>query len=239
MIITSPVTKAKPEDREAILDIFFENHAENGQFPLSRMKIEDTVDRVLNNNEGIIGIIRQNADIESIIVMKIGQFWYTDDLVLEEVMNYVRPAYRRTPNAKEMIRYAKKCAEELKIPLVIGVTSNVRTQSKIDLYERELGPPWGAYFVHNAQKMPEVQPGPPPLRMPFVMRELLIQWLEEMGPDLSRDLRNDIRRCIRRWSGGRDASPSILSKDLSSDIRTCLRRWREMLPYSVLKKGSD
>jgi hypothetical protein len=38
----------------------------------------------------------------------------------------------------------------MKMPLVIGVISNIRTEAKIKLYERRL-PKAGAFFVYNRE----------------------------------------------------------------------------------------
>src|SRR5215475_6875239 len=149
MLITSPVTKARPRDKAEVIQICREDHAENGQFGYSSHRVEDKVSRILDANEGVIGIIRRRDEIEAIIMMHIAQFWYTDDYALEEMLNFVRPAYRKSTNAKDMISFGKRCAVELGIPLVIGVVSNERTKAKMELYRRQLGEPVGGYFVFN------------------------------------------------------------------------------------------
>ncbi|MDE2101789.1 MAG: hypothetical protein KGL39_31370, partial [Patescibacteria group bacterium] len=62
--------------------------------------------------------------------------------------NYVRPEFRRTSNARDLIEFGKHCAKELGIPLVIGVVSNERTRAKMELYRRRLGDPVGGYFMY-------------------------------------------------------------------------------------------
>lgn len=148
MIITSPVTKAKPEDREEVLKICIEDHAENGQFSLSKPKLEQMVSGILENNKGVIGLIRRADAIEAIMMMHISQFWYTEEWCLEELLNFVRPQFRRSTNAKDMISYAKRCANQLEIPLIVGVVSNERTKPKMELYRRQLGDPVGGYFYY-------------------------------------------------------------------------------------------
>lgn len=154
MLITSPVVKAKPADKEAVIEICKEDHAENGWFPLSVPKLEDMVSRILDRGEGVIGLIRKASEIEAILLMQVSQFWYSEGWCLEEVMHFVRPQYRRSTNAKDMIQFAKRCSDELGIPLVMGVTSNERTKQKIELYRRQLADPKGAYFIYNLKPMP-------------------------------------------------------------------------------------
>lgn len=147
MIVTSPVRKAKLSDRDEVIRICVQDHHENGTFALSMPKLEHTVSTILEGNGGIIGVI-QRQKIEAIIMMEIAQFWYTDEWCLQETLNYVRPEYRRSTNAKDMIAFGKRCSDEIGIPLVIGVVSNERTQAKMKLYSRQLGEPCGGYFFY-------------------------------------------------------------------------------------------
>jgi hypothetical protein len=151
MLVTSPVVKARPSDKEAVIEICKEDWKENGWFSLSVPKLEDTVSRILDKGEGVIGLIRR-SEIEAIMVLNISQFWYSSDYCLEEMLNFVRPQYRRSTNAKDMIQFAKRCSEEIGIPLVIGVTSNERTKPKIELYKRQLGESCGGYFIWNLKR---------------------------------------------------------------------------------------
>jgi hypothetical protein len=147
-LITSPVRKAQPEDRNQILEMCEENHRENGQFSLSMRKVTDMVDRAFTGGGAIIGVVGPHNSIEGMLLLLISQFWYTDDWCLEELQNYVRPEFRRSTHAKEMIKFGKRCSDEIKIPLVIGVVSNERTRPKMELYRRQLGEPVGGYFIH-------------------------------------------------------------------------------------------
>lgn len=148
-IISLPVRKATVEYREPILDLCRQNHAENGQFGLSMPKVEAMLDRAFNREGAIIGIVGGHNSVEGAILLSINQFWYTDEWCLEEIFNYVRPEFRRSTNAKDMIDFAKRCSDELCIPLIIGVVSNERTRAKIELYRRRLGDPVGGYFLHR------------------------------------------------------------------------------------------
>lgn len=147
-ITTLQVRKAIPDDRQSILELCRENHGDNGQFGLSMSKVEGMVDRAFERNGAVIGVTGKDR-IEGAILLLISQFWYTDDWCLEEVFNFVRPDYRKTTHAKDMIRFAKRCSDELNIPLVIGVVANERTRAKMELYRRQLGDPVGGYFLHR------------------------------------------------------------------------------------------
>ena len=114
--------------------------------------MERRISDVLDGNAGVIGIIQPKSEIEAIIFLQLGQFWYTEDWTLEETLNYVRPQYRRSTNAKEMIAFGRRCSDELGIALVIGVVSNERTKAKMELYRRQLGEPVGGYFYYCKTK---------------------------------------------------------------------------------------
>ena len=147
MLITSPVRKAHLADKPQIMEMCEENHRENGQFSLDLGKVEALIDRAFNGGGAIIGVVGKDA-IEGMLVLTIQQFWYTSDWCLEEVQNFVRPEFRRSTNAKDMIKFGQRCSDELGIPLVIGVVSNERTQAKMELYRRQLGNPVGGYFLY-------------------------------------------------------------------------------------------
>ncbi len=151
MLTTIPVRKARKEDRDTILRICVQNHGENGQFAYSPAKVEGMVDRAFSGGGSIIGTVGNNK-IEGLILLMIGQHWYTDEYCLEEVMCYVLPEHRRSTHAKDMISFAKRCSDELVIPLVIGVVSNERTKAKVELYRRQLGEPVGGYFIYPSNR---------------------------------------------------------------------------------------
>jgi len=147
MITTSPVRKATITDRAQILEMCEENHRDNGQFSLSMPKVEAMVDKAFSGGGAIIGVVG-DKQIEGMLLLLISQFWYTSDWCLEEILNFVRPQFRRSTHAKDMISFGRRCSDELGIPLVIGVVSNERTKAKMELYRRQLGEPCGGYFLY-------------------------------------------------------------------------------------------
>lgn len=152
MLVTSPVRKAVLADRPEILEMCVENHKDNGQFSLSRSKVEGMVDKAFNRGGTIIGVVG-HAPIAGMLLLNISQFWYSDDWALEEIQNYVRPQHRKSTYAKDMMNFARRCSDELGIPLVIGVVSNERTRAKMELYKRQFGEPCGGYFIHQPKSV--------------------------------------------------------------------------------------
>jgi hypothetical protein len=147
-LLAAPVTRAKVSDRDEIIEICKEEWEEHPQFSLSQERLVRKIDDILEEGKGVVGIIRR-SEIEAVMILQISQYWNSSDFCLEELLNFVRPAYRRSTNAKDMIQFAKRCSDELAIPLVIGVVSNERTAAKIQLYERQLGKSCGGVFMYS------------------------------------------------------------------------------------------
>jgi hypothetical protein len=148
-IITSRVRRAVPADEPELMELCHELHAENAMFAMSEKKVTAMLARAFSQQGALIGALGPTGSIEGAIFMLISQFWYSDDFCLEELFSYVRPEFRRSTNAKELINFAKRCSDEIGIPLVIGVVSNERTKAKVGLYQRQLADPVGAYFLHR------------------------------------------------------------------------------------------
>ena len=82
------------------------------------------------------------------IGIQLDQPWYSSDWMLVELFNFVHPAHRRSTHAKSLIGHAKGYADQLGIPLVIGIISNHRTEAKVRLYRRML-PKAGEFFTYR------------------------------------------------------------------------------------------
>ena len=159
MISASIVRSARPEDEGQLWELFHLLHEENGLFPLDEPKVQWFLDRALHPERiheadtgprGKIGVIGVSSALEGVIMMLLGQFWYSTTWHLEELLNFVRPECRKSNHAKSLIAFAKKSSDDLSIPLLIGVISNVRTEAKIRLYDRQL-PKAGAFYFYNSQ----------------------------------------------------------------------------------------
>lgn len=144
------VRLAVPEDRPALVELTNQLHGENGLFSLSLTKRDRLLDRYYNKDGAIIGVIGEVGSPIATIYLSLGQSEYSDDWLLSELWNFVEPEHRRSECAKHLLEYAKFVSTEMKIPLVIGILSNHRTEAKVRLYERVLERA-GAYFIFNSQ----------------------------------------------------------------------------------------
>lgn len=148
-LVTSPVRKAVPADAPELMEMCRDLHTENAMFSMNEQKVATMLEKAFNQQGAIIGALGPTGGIEGAIFMLISSFWYSNDYCLEELFSYVKPKYRRSTNAKELIKFGTRCSDELGIPLVIGVVSNERTKAKVGLYQRQLSDPCGAYFLHR------------------------------------------------------------------------------------------
>jgi hypothetical protein len=146
---TERVRLATPADGDEILAICQEVHEEIGIFKICERKVREAIDEALLNRGGIIGVIGAPGNIEGCIMLRIGQLWYADEWMLEERFSFVRPQYRKSRNAIYLVDFAKQCALDLNLQLLIGIVSDERTQAKVKLYERKISKPCGAFFKFN------------------------------------------------------------------------------------------
>lgn len=138
-------------DEPEIIRLLHMMWAEGGMFPLDIEKSREAFAKAFSHKGGIIGVVGDPGNLEAMIFLGIGQYWYTKDDHLGEIFNYVRPDCRRSGHAKDLILFGRSTAEKLGMPLVIGVMSNLRTEGKVLLYKRLLGIPVGAYFVYGVK----------------------------------------------------------------------------------------
>ena len=142
------VRLATPKDEEKILDLLMLMHEENGLFEMDNDSVREMVRKVLNRENGIIGVIDGEEEIEAAVCLVIDKLWYAKTWCLNDVFNFVAPKYRRSTRAKSLISFAKSYSDQVGIPLLMGIVSNVRTEAKIKQLERQLQKA-GAFFIYN------------------------------------------------------------------------------------------
>ncbi len=145
------VRTAVPEDEESIMELCRLVNGENGVFAMNDEKVRELVRSCLYLHGGIAGVIGSKNKIESMVLLRISQYWYSDATFLEEMCVYVHPDFRAAKGgrARKLIEFAKKASEKLELPLMIGILSNSRTDAKTRLYERQFGSPAGAFFLYG------------------------------------------------------------------------------------------
>ena len=143
-----------PADIHPMMDLALKACDENGFVDPNPQKLLAEIWPALNLVDGVVGIIQDGGNgLEGDILLRIGSMWYSDTPVLEEKAIFIHPDYRSAKGgrARRLCEFSKKAADELEIPLIIGVLSNHRTEAKVRLYERQFGKPTGAFFLYNGR----------------------------------------------------------------------------------------
>lgn len=138
------------EDRQPLWELMTMLHGENGLFSISPTKVDQMLDRYYNRERALIGVIGDVGEPVASIYLEITQPVYSEDWILVEQFNFVHPDHRRSTYAKQLVAYAKRCSDELKLPLMVGVLSNKRTEAKMVLYDKWLQRA-GGYFVYGLE----------------------------------------------------------------------------------------
>jgi len=153
----SEVRLAQPEDRAKIIELTRDLHGENGLFSMSDKKVRAMLDRFYNREGAVIGVIGPVGNPVATIYLGIDQMSYSDDWALVEQWNFVHPDHRKSNYASQLICYAKRLSDEFKLPLLVGILSNSRTEAKARLYERHLHKA-GFYFIYNLNALEHSAP---------------------------------------------------------------------------------
>ena len=145
----SVVRLAQGDEMDDLLALMIEAADEQGLFPVSEAKARKMLDHAFLKQGGMVGVIGPKGAVEAALYMLLAQPLYSDAWHLEEVFQVVRPAFRRSTHAKALLEFAKRCQQDLGIPVLMGVLHNVRTAAKVRLYRRQLGDPVGAFFLYG------------------------------------------------------------------------------------------
>ena len=145
------------DDVHDIMSQLSNTYEEMGFSNISPIKVLQEVYASLSLDRGIFGIIGNPGEtIQAGVLLRIGKPWYSDDDVVEERGIFVHPDYRsgRLGLARKLCDFSKKFAEDMGLPLIVGIQSTTKIAPKIRLYERAFGEQRGAFFVYNLEKKP-------------------------------------------------------------------------------------
>jgi GNAT superfamily N-acetyltransferase len=146
--MTTEIRLADEHDEFEIFKLCSMMHSEQPYHPLEWDRVVPMVRLATSRTRGIIGVIGERHDLKAAIFLLLDQIWYSNDWQLLEFFNYVRPEARRSSYARDLIKYAKTCADSLNVDLTVGVFSNIRTDQKCRLYGR-LIPKMGEFFSYS------------------------------------------------------------------------------------------
>ena len=145
------VRVAGPAEVDGVMKLALMGCEENQFMQHDPVLVLQDVWAALNMDKGIVGVIGPvGGDLEGAVLLRIGNIWYSRGLHIEERAIFVHPSYRsvRGGRAARLAEFSMDCADQLGMPLTIGVLSNHRTEAKVRLYSRVLGKPAGAYWIY-------------------------------------------------------------------------------------------
>lgn len=156
MTSESTVRMAVPQDEESLIAACRQLHEENALVEMDEEKVRNLIRCALypanqtNNIISMVGVIGPVGKVEAAGILIVSQMWFSRKWHLEELFNYVMPEFRKSRHAREMIKFMKKTAEQLNMPLIVGIISNKDTKRKCDMYDRML-PKAGNYYLYNGK----------------------------------------------------------------------------------------
>jgi hypothetical protein len=143
-----------PDDVHDIMELAMLACDENGFVEPNPVRLLAEIWPALNREKGIIGFVGVPGEKpQGAILLRIGNIWYSDQEILEERAVFIHPDFRSAKGgrARKLCDFSKKVADELGMPLSIGVLSSDRTEGKVRMYERIFGKPSGAYFLYGTR----------------------------------------------------------------------------------------
>jgi len=144
-----------PQDLDAVMEIAMMACEENGFVQPSPSRLLTDIWPALNLDEGVMGLIgpKGTMEVQGAVLLRVGHMWYSDQRAIEEKAVFIRPEYRSAKGgrARKLCEFSKQVADELELPLIIGVLSNHRTAGKVRMYQRIFGEPSGAFFLYKAK----------------------------------------------------------------------------------------
>lgn len=139
---------ASEEDEPQLMSLCEGLAEENALFKPNFDKVRETVRNVVRKKQGFVGCIGSHEKLEGAILILVSEMWYTDQPCLEELFNYVVPEFRASNRAVQLVEFAKSVSNKMRLPMLIGIVSNIRTEAKVRLYDRKLSRA-GAFYLHQ------------------------------------------------------------------------------------------
>ena len=149
----TPIRIGNLDDLPDMMDIAMNASDENGVVRASKVKMLQELYSALSRHCGLMGIIGVPGEkAEGAVLLRVGHMWYSEDPVVEEKAIFIRPEFRAAKGgrARRLCKFSRYIADQFGMPLIIGVLSNHRTEGKVRMYQREFGPPSGAFFLYGA-----------------------------------------------------------------------------------------
>ena len=158
------VRTGTPADMATLMEMAKLGAQENGMVPFDINQIAKEFWPALHLDFGIVGIVGpSDGTIEGAVLLRITTFWYgfkegpQAKPMIEERWLWTHQDYRAAKGgrARKLCEFVKTTSDQLGLPLMIGILSNIRLESKIKLYERVFGKPCGVTWMYRPPQIAE------------------------------------------------------------------------------------
>lgn len=119
-------------------------HAEGYPGGFSAEKVRSSLADLMGS--GVVLVTKDSGKIVGTVGLEPAQFPWSEDWHLADRFFFVHPEHRRTPHARTLLAEAKRIAAHSRVPLHMGIFGKDRLDTKIKLFRRILGAPYGAIF---------------------------------------------------------------------------------------------
>lgn len=144
---------ATVDDMDEVMRLAITACKENSFLEASAELLAREIYPALCQDHGICAVIgpKGTNKIEGLVLIRMGNMWYSTEMVCEERAIFVYPEFRSAKGgrAKKLCEFSKKVADTLGMKLLIGVLSCHRTQGKVAMYTRQFGQPAGAFWLYG------------------------------------------------------------------------------------------
>ncbi len=85
------VRLAQPEDYNSIMDLCKLLHEENGAQKVNWNNVTEVILQGINQDKATLGVIGDVGNVQAMIYIQFAKMWYSDEIMLEELYNFVHP----------------------------------------------------------------------------------------------------------------------------------------------------
>ena len=136
----------REEDIADIYDLLMAMHKEVGLVPVDKMKTLRKIVEVIEN--GMAFLAFADKRLVGSVGIAPANFWYSTSTHLQDYWTFVRPGFRKSRIAYNLLKRTKGFASKASIPLAIGVFSPDQAKRKNAMFRR-LFNPVGEMFVEG------------------------------------------------------------------------------------------
>lgn len=154
---TLTIRLATTDDMAEVMKLAITACEENAFLNASSELLAQEIWPALALDHGLCPVIGPpGGEIQGLALLRFGKMWYSNQTILEEKAVFIYPQYRSAKGgrARKLVEYSKHVADELGMPLIMGVLSGTRTKGKTALYTRFFGEPMGAFWLYGARPEP-------------------------------------------------------------------------------------